>query len=141
MSTTYSNIRDDHSVKAVCTTGTESAPTTSATDGLDLARGSDGSGHPVGWYEVRVFPTGAGTALTVGTLDAYVYDTVYAKWMRLYNADGTGVSLVVVTGLGNDVGVAFVAQEAHGMERVTYVPTGLGVACTIEILGTPRRVV
>lgn len=136
MSTTYT-ATGTYSLKAVCTTGSETAPTTSATAGFDCVAGPGGNAKGIRRLTVSVFPTTGGTALTAGTLDLYAFDPIQAAWQRVYSADGVAQSLTVPGSLANDIGVMFQGFETNNVSRFTAVPTGLGVACTVVFQGSP----
>lgn len=126
MSTVYSNPAfSDHTadnrgraIKAACTTGTESAPTL-VTEGIDLR----------GLSSLSVAVETAGTMTAGGTLQAYVWNPVTAQWNRCPALDLTVQALA---------SQAFPTLRVEaGFGRFTYVPNGVGVACSIYVVGGP----
>jgi hypothetical protein len=108
--------------KAVCTTGTESAPTL-VTEGLDLWALTGCALHAE-----------AAAAMTAGgKLLAYAWNPVTSRWNPI--SDGS-----------LDVTVSAVQYEAFSgltvtadIGRIAWVPSGVGQAVTIYIVCTPRR--
>lgn len=127
MAITWSNL-DDWSVRATCTTGTETP--SGATAGLNLASGTDNASRPVRYVEIHVKPTTASTAITAGTIDIYSYNPFMALWNKVGSYD--------VAAQSNDIGVALPAMEVAPVGRMAAVPTGLGVAVTLDMYGTPE---
>lgn len=106
---------------AVCSSGTESAPTLVA-EGLNLDRVK---GLTVS-YE-------AASAMTAdGTLQAYLWNPISEQWNRATDLDLTATA---------------VADEEWGLEvvghppgsRIAFVPNGIGVAGSLYIRGGKRR--
>jgi hypothetical protein len=106
--------------KAVCTTGSESAPA-SATDGLDLwaLRG----------FTVHAEAAGAMTA--GGKLLAYSWNPVTARWNAIPDLDLTVAAVQYQSFAGFSV--------AADIGRVAYVPSGVGQAVNIYIVAAPRK--
>lgn len=108
--------------KAVCTTGSESAPTL-VSEGLALwdLRGCD------------VHAEAAAAMTAGGKLLAYTWNPVSARWNPI--SDGT-----------LDLTAAAVQYQAWSgltvsadIGRIAWVPSGVGQAVTIYIICTPRR--
>lgn len=100
---------------AVCTTGTEAAPTGNA--GISLAYVSGVAVH----IESEV-------ALSAGTLQAYVLNPLSGKWNRAGELD-----LVVPAGV---TGWAWTGLRVFArFSRLAYVPVGIGQPSTIFVLG------
>jgi hypothetical protein len=106
--------------KAVCTTGTEAAPTL-VTEGLDL------------WSLTGfVVHAEAAAAMTAGgLLKAYVWNPVTARWNPVPDLDLTVAALQYQAFAGFAV--------SSGIGRIAYVPSGVGQAVTLYIVGTPQR--
>jgi hypothetical protein len=103
-------------------TGTEAAPTTSTTDGLRL----DG----IKGFTIHVE---AGSAMTAGGLFlAYQFNNVTGNWTRV--ADGS-LDLTASAVTKQSWSGFWVAAD---MNRITWVPSGIGVASTMYILGAPK---
>lgn len=108
-------------VSATCTTGTESAPA-AATDGIALN----------GFAGFSVTIETGGTMTAGGQLLAYMRNASSGNWVRAPDLD------LVVQALANQSFGGFTVTADVG--RVAYVPSGVGVASTIYIIGTaPRR--
>jgi hypothetical protein len=106
--------------KAVCTTGTESAPTL-GTQGLDLWNLTGFAVHAE-----------AAAAMTAGgKLLAYTWNPVTSRWNPAPDLD------LVVSALQYQSFAGF--QITAGIGRVAFVPSGVGQAVTIYVVGTPRR--
>lgn len=123
--TTWSNVGPAVSlgspaVKAVCSTGTEAAPS-GATAGLPLA-GING-------FAVHV-ESAAGN-FTAGKLLAYVYNPVSGAWNR--NPD---LDLNVSGGITGQSFLGFNVNASLG--RIAYVPSGLAVAVNVFLLGANK---
>lgn len=112
MATTWSTL-SGRSVKAVCTTGTESAPTL-ATEGMSL----DG----VGGFSVHLEGDVTRTITTAGTLQAYLYEDVTGIWNRAPDLDLTPG----VTGVRGCGFIGFTVPSARG--RIAYLPSGVAVS-------------
>lgn len=117
--TTWSNGSSARVSIATCTTGTESAPTL-ATQGLELANVSGFS----------VVAETAGTMTAGGVLQAYLYNPESSSWSRSPDLD------LVVQALAKQAFSGFQVTSYAG--RLAYVPSGVGVAVTIYIVGTFR---
>lgn len=103
--------------KAVCTTGTESAPTTGSTQGLLLS----------GLARYSVFVESDAAAFTAASLDAYLQNPVSGKWSRRRDMD------LAVGTVSND---SFGGFEVEGrVGRLAFVPNGIGQAATIYVVG------
>lgn len=111
--------RAQFSAVATCTTGTESAPSGTG-DGLSLA----------GIHGFAVYvETGAGAMTAGGKLLAYLFNPETGTWDPV--SDGT-----------LDLTVSAVASQAFsgfavygGTGRIAYVPSGVGLAVHIYIVG------
>lgn len=111
----------DFSTKAVCTTGTEAAPTTAAS-GLNLSSGSG-----VGSVVVFVEATDGVTNLTSGSIDFYFYNSTSTNWCKMLGIDGSipgGAIRFVLPGI-----------SVNPMSRLAAIPNGLGTAVTIYMNG------
>lgn len=118
--TTWSNGSSARVSIATCSTGTESAPTL-ATQGLELANVSGFSVHA----------ETAGTMTAGGLLLAYVYNPEGSgSWNRAPDMDLT------VQALAKQSFTGFQVTSYAG--RIAYVPSGVGVAVTVYIVGTFR---
>lgn len=121
MATTWSEdqlVQDKARVaKAVCTTGTESAPTQSSAEGLLLA----------GLAGYSVFIESAAAAFTPASLDAYLQNPLSGKWSRRRDMD------LAVGAVMNDSFGGFEVQGRVG--RLALVPNGVGQASTIYLVG------
>lgn len=100
------------SVKAVCTTGTESAPTTSAHGALI----SDVGGFVV------VIEAAAGQTVSGGTLLAYAYNDISGVWARVPELD----LAVPATALRSYAFSGFTVTAGRG--RFAYVPSGVTIS-------------
>jgi hypothetical protein len=106
--------------KAVCTTGTEADPTL-VTEGLDLWSLTGFAVHAE-----------AAAAMTVdGLLKAYAWNPVSARWNPVPDLDLTVAALQYQAFPGFEV--------TSGIGRIAYVPSGVGQAVTLYLVGTPRR--
>lgn len=117
--TTWSSASSGRTVIATCTTGTESAPTL-ATQGIELANVSGFAVHA----------ETAGTMTAGGVLLAYLYNPQSSVWNRAPDLDLT------VQALADQSFAGFQVTSYAG--RLAYVPSGVGVAVTIYIVGTFR---
>jgi hypothetical protein len=106
-------------VIATCSTGTESAPTL-ATQGISLA-------NLAGFV---VHAETAGTMTAGGLLKAYLYNAETGSWISAPDLDLT------VQALAKQSFSGFTVTAPAG--RIAYVPSGVGVAVTIYIVGTAR---
>lgn len=102
--------------KAVCTTGTEAAPSV-ATQGLPL--------NGLAGFTVHAEAAAAMTA--GGVLQAYLWNPVTARWNRAPDLDLT-VSAVQWQSFAG-------FQVAAGTGRIAYVPSGIGQAVNIYVIG------
>ena len=102
--------------KAVTTTGTESAPS-GTTEGIALS----------GLSGVNVYVIASSAMTAGGTLLAYVLDPVTAAWYRDPDLDLTVSALTTQTWGG--------WQINGGAGRLAYVPSGVGVAVTLYVVG------
>lgn len=106
--------------KAVCTTGSESAP-------------ADGVGSPAvglalfGVEGFSVYAEAAAAMTSGGTLQAYLYNPITTKWARAPDLD------LVVSNLQYQAfpGFTVVADWA----RIAFVPVGVGQAVTVYVMG------
>lgn len=118
--TTWSNGSSARVAIATCTTGTESAPTL-ATQGLELANVSGFAVHA----------ETAGTMTAGGVLQAYLYNPEGSgSWNRAPDLDLT------VQALAKQSFAGFQVTSYAG--RIAYVPSGVGLAVTVYIVGTFR---
>ena len=111
---------------ATTTTGTEAAPTLS-TQGFSL----DGmAGFTVYLESV---PNGDGGVMnfSAGTLLGYAYNPASGNWTRSSDLD-----LVVPAGVPTASYKGFKVDDQRG--RVAWVPSGVGVAVKVYIVGTAR---
>jgi hypothetical protein len=108
--------------KAVCTTGTESAPTL-VTEGLDL------------WALTGCTVNAeAAAAMTAGgKLLAYTWNPVTSRWNPV--SDGSLDLTVSAVQYQAFSGLTVTAD----IGRIAWVPSGVGQAVTIYIVCTPRR--
>lgn len=104
---------------AVCTTGTEAAPATWS-DGLAL--------WGVAGFAVHVE---AALAMTAGTLQAYLYNPESGSWNRAPDLD-----IAVPAGVTKHASAGF--EVTAPTSRIAYLPSGLGVAVTVYIIGAGR---
>lgn len=107
--------------KAVCTTGSESAPSASSSEGLML----------VGVATYMVYLESASGAFAGGTLECYLQNLLSGKWNRRQDMDLT------VGALTNECFGGFEVDARFG--RLAFVPQGLGVGSTIYIVGRLER--
>lgn len=129
MALTWSNI-DHWSVRLSASTGTEAATDLNSTSGLNLARGTNDYSGGVGKYEVHIKPTsGAATLTAGGLLKGYALGPD-GVWKYIDGGDYT------IPTLAAGAGVAFAGVVANSAGRIAYIPSGCGVACTIDIIGT-----
>jgi hypothetical protein len=106
------------SAKAVCTTGTESAPA----DGLTPADGLGAILSDAKGYYVCIEADSAQTLSGAGTLHAYLWNPLSGVWARFPDGDFT-VSVSAKRGMG------FLGNEVvSGRGRVAYVPNGVTVS-------------
>lgn len=110
--------------QATCTTGTESAPATAdAASGLSLR----------GVGTVHVHAESAAAEFTAGgTLDVYLQNPKTLRWNKRTDLVMT---IEALTGQAFEIG----AVEIRGGCRIAVVPTGLGQACVITLLGALVR--
>lgn len=101
--------------KAVCTTGTEAAPTL-VTDGLPLA----------GLRGFVVHAEAAGAMTAGGKLVAYLWNPVSARWNPSPDLD------LVVQAVQFQSFAGFVVAAPNG--RVAYAPSGVGQAVTLYVV-------
>lgn len=102
-----------------CTTGTESAPSQSSTDGLRLEQF-----RPV--VGITVHAETAGTMTAGGVLQAYAQNPVTGQWNRSPDLDLT------VQALARQAWVGLSVPAARG--RIVWYPSGTGLATTIYII-------
>ncbi len=112
-------------VKATATTGSESAPTV-VTEGLSLGSGPSICG-------IAVIAETAGTMTAGGLLNAYVWNPESTSWVRLPDRDLTVAALAKQAFDGVWVPVATAGS------RITWVPSGVGVAVTIYMNAQPCK--
>lgn len=137
MATTWSN-PEAYISQAVCTTGTESAPTL-ATQGLTLKF--------LTGFEVYLSADSTKTLSGAGTLQAFRYSNFLGRWARAPEFDIviTGALATGITGArdatfkagGYGVGISVVSSR----DSIAYVPNGVTVSgggVTINIVGVPR---
>jgi hypothetical protein len=117
--TTWSNGSSARVSIATCSTGSESAPTL-ATQGLELANVSGFTVHA----------ETAGTMTAGGVLQAYLYNPESSSWIRSPDLD------LVVQALAKQSFAGFQVTSYAG--RLAFVPSGVGVAVTVYIVGTFR---
>jgi hypothetical protein len=112
--------RGNASAVATCTAsnGTETAPTSTAA-GLAL----------VGIRGFTVHIETAGTMTAGGSLLAYLFNPESGHWVRAPDLDLT------VTAVGSMSFAGF--SVSGGTGRIQYVPSGVGLASTIYIIGAP----
>jgi hypothetical protein len=122
-STTYSRIAladgslRPRSVKAVATTGSESAPS-AATDGMDLTM--------VGAVDVVVCADSGQTVTSGGTLQVWFYDVDTGLWaLSDYNLSvPTGKRCATTVGPSSGKGIPIIAKRG----RIAVVPSGVTVS-------------
>jgi hypothetical protein len=108
--------------KAVCTTGTEADPTL-VTEGLDL--------WSLTGFAVHAEAAAAMTA--GGLLKAYAWNPVTARWNPV--SDGSLDLIVAAVQYQAFQGL----EVTSGIGRIAYVPSGVGQAVTLYLVGTPHR--
>jgi hypothetical protein len=107
---------------ATCSTGSESAPTL-ATHGLALGQVSS----------FTVVAETAGTMTAGGVLQAYYYNPESASWVRAPDMD------LIVQALAKQAFPGFQVTSNVGRgERIAFIPSGVGVAVTVYIVGSLR---
>lgn len=114
--TTWAQGSDESRATATCSTGSESAPA-GASAGLSL-------GYISGF---TVHAETAGTMTAGGILQAYLYNPESASWVRAPDLD------LVVQALAKQAFAGFQVTGRNG--RIAFVPSGVGVAVTIYIVG------
>lgn len=113
-------------VKIACSTGTETANApTQATDGLAL------TSNEVFIKAAVVFVETAGTMTAGGLLKCYLFNPVTASWTAAPDLDLT-VQNVAKQGFS---GLYIPAPGG----RIAYIPSGVGLACDIYIIGSEAR--
>lgn len=107
--------------KAACTTGSETGtPPSTDSDGLALSRLSG--------FVVHVE---AGSAMTAGSLAAYLWNPVTDQWNRAPELD-----ITVVGGGSSEASSGFAVTSPRSGSRIAYLPDGLGVAVDVYIVAT-----
>ena len=107
---------------AVCTTGTEAAPS-AATDGLSLKRCVGLSIH-----------LEAAGAMTAGTLDCYLYNPISGNWNK---ADPNSMLSQTVSAGATRASFAGLSIDASDT-RIAFVPNGLGQGSTVYLNATVK---
>jgi hypothetical protein len=119
--TTWSRGARRYTAIATCTTGTESAPSgTSSILGLELT----------GLEGFTVYAEAGGAMTAGGFLQAYLQNPASGNWVRAPDLDLTAQAL------SSQAFAGFTVNGGSG--RIAYVPSGIGLAVTIYIVGMPR---
>jgi hypothetical protein len=127
MSVTYSvNRRDVIAnggiiVTGTCTTGTEGTVESPVTGEVGLELG--------GIRSFGVTVTATTSTFSAGTLQAWLYEPFLGVWTRIPDLD-----LNVTAGLAVQSFPGCTVTVPRGM--AVYLPSGLGVACTVQLTGT-----